>query len=457
MKHKSNVRILLSLAFIGFITACYGQTKIKLPTNDFPIEKDIELDKELKEYYESRTIPVKDLEISAYIQSIGKRLISVIPIEYQNSNFQFAFTVLNEQGINAFALPRGTMFVLSGLIGKCENEGELASVMAHEVSHVLLRHGTAKYTVNNATKQIDDVFADESICAVLGNLCGVLKRTQSLSNATTLQEHSREFETQADILGLQILKRAGYNPQDMVNMFLVLKKYEGSGTLVPWKRSHPDTDIRIQRIEQEIKLIGGNNTASPTSKLLSTQAKLAKITSPQNHSQTAQVSEQATVGYNIRVTQPSKIFKTYSTEVIEISVPDNWYSRVEKDAIFFAPNGAFGSQGITHGIMFGIQKEATNNLKQTVDSFLTGMLRANPYLTLANQSKVVTLNGREFGQVFMSGISPITKKMESVTMYITPLTNNIVLHVSTVSPQAGFENYQPIFDKVIHSLTIKTN
>jgi hypothetical protein len=107
--------------------------------------------------------------------------------------------------------------------------------------------------------------------------------------------------------------------------------------------------------------------------------------------------------------------------------------------------------------MFGVHKEETNNLKQTVDKFLTGMLSANPYLKLANQSTTISLNGRQFVQVFMSGMSPITKKPESVMMYFTPLTNNIVLHVSTVSPQTGFENYQSIFDTVIHSLTIKTN
>ena len=456
MKHKYGFTLLI---YLLLQTLAYGQTKVIMPKNNYPVSKDIELGNETAREIESESVILTDTDISKIIQSIGNKLISAIPKGYRNSDFQFSFKVVRGQEFNAFAIPGGSMYIYTGLIEQSQNEGQLASVMAHEISHVILRHGTAKATISDENKPVDDVFSDESICGVLGNLCGVLKSTRELSNATQSQEYSREFENQADTLGVQILKLAGYNPNEMVNMFLTMKSLQGNGITVPWRRSHPDTDERIQRTRKEISLIGQNYPADQPNRVPQILAKLGKLpkTKSENQTNSSNVIEEASVGYNLNVSPPSRNFKTFSAETLEISTPVNWLPRTQNDAIFFAPNGAFGDNGITHGIMFGIYKDETDNLEKTVDRFLKGILSANAYLKTAEKAKIIRLKSREFVQVSLVGTSPITKKSEFVTMRFTPLTNNILMHISTVSPESDLAKYNPFFEKVVNSLTIKTN
>src|SRR5207237_10898837 len=92
-------------------------------------------------------LPVlRDAEVTAYVESGGQRLVAAIPPEFQHPEFRYYFKVINARDINAFALPGGPMFVNRGMIEAARTEGEMAGVMAHELSHVALRHGTAQAT-----------------------------------------------------------------------------------------------------------------------------------------------------------------------------------------------------------------------------------------------------------------------------------------------------------------------
>jgi len=84
--------------------------------------------------------------VTDYVQRVGERLVAAIPSEFQHPEFHYYFKVLNASDINAFALPGGPMYVNRGMIQAARTEGEMAGVMAHEMSHVALRHGTAQAT-----------------------------------------------------------------------------------------------------------------------------------------------------------------------------------------------------------------------------------------------------------------------------------------------------------------------
>ena len=158
--------------------------------------------------------------------------------------FEYSFTPVNLKDINAFALPGGPMFVNRGMIEAATTEGEVAGVMAHELAHVLLRHGTA-----NATKaqgfQIG-ALAGAIAGAVIGGGWGeVISQGSQFGLGTWLMKYSREYERQADLVGAQIMARAGYDPRALAHMFETIQKQGGSGG-PEWLSSHPNPGNRTQ-------------------------------------------------------------------------------------------------------------------------------------------------------------------------------------------------------------------
>src|SRR5215216_332269 len=121
-----------------------AQTKITAPKNKYTPQQDVQLGREASGEVEQQLPLLRDDNISSYVSDIGQRLAAAIPPEQQHPEFVYTFKVVNVKEINAFALPGGPMYVNRGMIEAAHNEGEVAGVMAHELSHVLLRHGTAQ-------------------------------------------------------------------------------------------------------------------------------------------------------------------------------------------------------------------------------------------------------------------------------------------------------------------------
>src|SRR5207244_10123079 len=118
-----------------------------------------------------KQLPIlRDELLTSYVRDVGRRLVAVIPPELQHPEFQYSFKVVNVREINAFALPGGPMFVNRGMIEAAKNEGEVAGVMAHELSHVVLRHGTAQ--ASRATKYEVGQIAGAVLGAIIGGGLG---------------------------------------------------------------------------------------------------------------------------------------------------------------------------------------------------------------------------------------------------------------------------------------------
>src|SRR3982751_5191764 len=126
--------------------AAFGQTRISAPSNKYKVQDDVKLGQDAARQVEKQMPILNDYQSTQYLQQVGERLANAIPPEFQHSEFQYTFKIVNSSEINAFALPGGPMFVNRGMIEAAQNEGEMAGVMAHELSHVALRHGTAQAT-----------------------------------------------------------------------------------------------------------------------------------------------------------------------------------------------------------------------------------------------------------------------------------------------------------------------
>src|SRR3989441_12958862 len=210
----------LALAVLVTLSSAVAKDKKKDPdeignrdvgkgVNFYSIEKEIALGKQLAQEVERQAKIVDDPVISEYVNRIGQNLV-------RNSDAKVPFTikVIDSEDVNAFALPGGFFFVNSGLILKADNEAELAGVMAHEIAHVAARHGTREATrgaiVNYAT--IPLIF--------IGGWAGYgVRQAANLAIPMGFLKFSRGFEAEADLLGLEYMYHAGYDPSEFVNFF----------------------------------------------------------------------------------------------------------------------------------------------------------------------------------------------------------------------------------------------
>src|SRR5512146_1395032 len=210
-----------------------GDRDVGKGVNFYSLENEIALGKQLAQEVERQGKIIDDPIIAEYVNRVGQNLV-------RNSDAKVPFTikVLDSEEVNAFALPGGFFFVNSGLILKAESEAELAGVMAHEIAHVAARHGTRQATrgeiINYAT--IPLIF--------MGGWTGYAIR-QGVSVAIPLGflKFSRGFEREADMLGLQYMYKAGYDPTAMVDFFEKLQTTEKHqpGTIAAAFSSHPMT------------------------------------------------------------------------------------------------------------------------------------------------------------------------------------------------------------------------
>src|SRR4051812_45865530 len=166
---------------------------------------------------------VKNQFLQEYVQRLGKKLAAAP--EAKQSGFEFTFTVLNVDQVNAFALPGGPMFIYTGLLKVVDNEAQLAGVMGHEMSHVILRHGTHEATKANAISLVAG-----GLGAIIGggeSTAGKLAQAGlGLAGNSFILKFSRDAETEADALGSHLMAESGYDPIQMAKFF---EKLNASG------------------------------------------------------------------------------------------------------------------------------------------------------------------------------------------------------------------------------------
>src|SRR5438034_2036237 len=132
--------------------AVVAQTRIVAPKNKYSVQDDIKLGNQAVAQVERQLPILNDSIATRYVESVGQKLVAAVPAEFQHPEFNYRFKVVNASDINAFALPGGAMYVNRGMIQAAHNEGEMAGVMAHELSHVVLRHATAQATKQSSAK-----------------------------------------------------------------------------------------------------------------------------------------------------------------------------------------------------------------------------------------------------------------------------------------------------------------
>src|SRR5262249_53024949 len=242
-----------SMTLAAFFGTAAAQTPFVAPKNKYSPAEDVKLGQQAAKQVEKELPVMRDEMVNSYLSQIGRRLAENIPPEFRHPEFRYTFTGVNVREINAFALPGGPMFINRGMIEKARTEGEVAGVMAHELSDVALRHGTAEQT--KATPYAIGEIAGAIAGAIIGGTRGrILSDATQFGIGTYFMKFSREYEQQADILGTHIMAAAGYDPRDMANVFRTIEKESGPGG-PQWMSDHPNPGNRYEYINREAQLL----------------------------------------------------------------------------------------------------------------------------------------------------------------------------------------------------------
>ena len=252
-----------------------AQTVITPPDNKYSPAEDVKLGQEAAAQAEQQLPIMRDDAVTSYVEGIGRRLVAAIPENRRQPEFRYSFKVVNVREINAFALPGGPMYVNRGMIEAARTEGEVAGVMAHELSHVVLRHGTAQ--ASKATKFQFGAIAGAIAGAIIGgNLGTVISEGTRFGLGTAFLRYGREYEKQADLEGAQMMARAGYDPRDMASMFQTIEKQGGSGG-PQWLSDHPNPGNRAKYITEEAAKLRVENPIRDTSAFEQVKAHLQRL------------------------------------------------------------------------------------------------------------------------------------------------------------------------------------
>jgi predicted Zn-dependent protease len=221
-----------------------GDRKIGKGLDFYSLDRETELGRSLAEDVERDARLIKDPMVTEYVNRLGQNLV-------RNSDAKVPFTikVLDNEEINAFALPGGFFYVNTGLILAAENEAELAGVMAHEIAHVAARHAT-----KNATR--NEIFNLASIPLVFvgGPVGYAVRQAVGLALPMSMLKFSRDAEREADMLGLEYQYASGYDPEEFVKFFekLRMQEQKKQNFFAKAFATHPMTQERIKRAQDEI-------------------------------------------------------------------------------------------------------------------------------------------------------------------------------------------------------------
>jgi hypothetical protein len=440
-----------------------AQTRIQPHANSFKPEQDVELGQQAAEEVRQQFPLLKDEEVHSYVERLGDQLVENIPQELRQPAFRYTFEVVNLKEINAFALPGGPMFLNRGMLDAARTDGEVAGVMAHELSHVILRHGTAQATKGQKF-QIGAV-AGQVLGAIVGGRTGsVIAQGSQFGLGAYFLKFSREYEREADLMGAQIMARAGYDPRQMANMFQTIQKQGGSKG-PEWLSDHPDPGNRYEAINREAEALNVPRSSAPPGRIDSVHARLSKlqpaISSEQAARQAQARQRESQGGARPRdgvIEAPSADWRTYQPgDFLRISVPANWRQIGSGNTVTYAPAGGYvqtadGHSAFTHGLEVGVTQGNGGSLQQSTEQLLQSFARTNPELRRQGGYSRTNIGGRAGLTTTLSNVSEVTGETEAVNLSTVQLQDGSVLFMIGVAPQDQAPVYLDTFGRVRRSV-----
>ena len=436
--------------------------------NLFSVQQDVDLGRQSAAEIERQLPLLNDTRTNRYLTSIISRLSAQAP----GTKYPYTIKAVNAQEINAFSLPGGPMYVNRGLITTARNEAELAGVLAHEMSHVILRHGT---------EQASKAYLGQAGLSLLGGLVGKRGSTSSqIINAVggfglnaAFLKFSRSDEYEADALGAELMAKAGWDPVAMATMFAMLRSEQGRdpSKLEQFFSSHPPPADRESRIRNVAASLGTGGSQQVVGGFATIQQRLGGLAAASASQPTYTTSTGTVVLPNETVTvsvpAPSTRFSRFShgNGFFTVDYPGNWRAYQSGLAVSLAPEGGVvelsnGQPNLLYGVIVNhyapfegaddrwsqsLQRNYTpfedrnqpprGFLEDATDDLVRHMIVSNPYLSaVTGSARPEVIDGARGYSVLMNGRSPVTGEDERVTLYTRALPDSHVIYVVCISP-----------------------
>jgi hypothetical protein len=456
----------LAAAIITVLTLSAGaQTRIEPDKNSYSPEQDVQLGRQAAAEVRQQLPLVKDQATEAFVEEIGERLVGEIPDYLRQPAFQYAFDVVNLKEINAFALPGGPMFLHRGMIEAARTDAEVAGVMAHELSHVILRHGTAQAT--KGQKFQIGAIAGQVLGAIVGGRAGsVISEGSQVGLGVYFLKYGREYEREADLLGAQIMARAGYDPREMANMFRTIEQQSRSAA-PEWLSDHPNPGNRNEAILREAETLKVEGSV-PQGEIAEVHAQLARMAPAPTTQQVARAQQQGrqpapvgTSGRTARVERPSAQWQTVEPgKFVRLRVPANWrQTSGGGGTVTYAPQGGQvrtqeGQSAFTHGLELGVMQTDGGSLQQKTEQLLQLFARTNPDLRRQGGYSRTSIGGRQGLTTTLSNVSEVTGEREAVNVSTVQLSDGSLLFLLGVAPADEAQTYFNTFGRVRQSVQL---
>ena len=426
--------------------------------NLFTPEQDIELGRQSAEKISQQVSLLRDESAVNYIRQLGARLAAKAP----GFPFTYHFELVATKEINAFALPGGYIFVYAGTLAAAKTEGELAGVIAHEISHVALRHGT-----NQASK----AYVAKTGLSILRGIAGgktdlgnVVEAIGGAGANMVFLKFGRTAETQADLEGAHMMAAAGYDPRDMANFFKTLE--EKGGQRVPQLLSdHPDPGNRVATINKALPSIRmSQNPVRNSNEFQQVKARLAggaKSLSSSADPERVGPRDPNDIEPGTRPPAPSASTSEFQARdgSFALRYPQNWDAlSADQVEMIFAPKGAYGQRDnavfVTHGIFIGAVPPQSSDLEAANAQFVQQQIDVNPDFRIARSPQPIDFGGRRGFATVVAGPSAITGVVEIDVIYTTATSDGRLFYLITMAPEDEYQSYQPTFEQIISSLRL---
>lgn len=454
--------------------------------NLFSVQQDVDIGRQTAVQADQQLPILNDRATIQYLNQIVQRLAAVAP----GARYPYSIKAVNATEINAFSLPGGPMYVNRGLINAARNESELAGVLAHEMAHVALRHGT-----NQASK----AYLAQAGLGILGGLLGSRSSTSKIVNAVggfglnaVFLKFSRDDEYQADAAGAEIMAKAGYNPVAMADFFALLREEQGRdpSKLERFFSDHPPPANRETRIRQLAASLGPVQTRE-VGGLASIQSRLGAYAAASSQTNWPTTTSTGTVARTERITvnvpAPSSRFVRFEQPdgFFSIQFPNNWraYPSATMFAVSMAPDGGVvelsdGSPAMVYGVILNhyspFNGESTRranrlqrnyapfedrnvrgSLEDATDDLIYQILATNTYLRAeAGSARTEEIDGARGYSVLLSGQSPVTGEEERLTAYTRELPDGHVLYALCIAPGRMWSTLDQTCSRMIRTLMV---
>ena len=391
---------------------------------------------------------VKNQFVQDYVKRVGERLAAAP--EAKASGFTFTFTVLNVNEVNAFALPGGPMFIYTGLLKATDNEAQLAGVMGHEMSHVILRHGTHEATKANAVSLL---------AGGIGALIGGGKLTQSVlglgANSVVLK-FSRDAETEADALGSHLMASAGYDPVQMAKFFEKLAASGGQGLQI--LSDHPNPGNREEAIRAEMKTLPARKYGYETGEFARMKKEVAALPAP---TKKAAGTAPAPGGAVPPPGSPAAgDWQRYQGQGFTMQYPQGWQVFGDANAadVTLAPRDGVVTQGGGTQIGFGavigeyMPQNGRADLKNATVDLIKKLQNDNPAMNVLKGPDAMTLK---------TGLPALSSTLQSKSVFggnevdtlVTVLRQQRLWYVVFIAPEKDQSRVEVSFRAMLDSVT----